>query len=111
MRHARHLVSQTGASQTAVARLSGLTGILLFASLTACGPVSPELAAKQCTERARAATGPTGKIEIGGGNRGFHTGVEIGITSDFILGRDPQLVYENCVFDKTGQGPIRPLVL
>jgi len=97
-------------SRRVKAWIAALAGLGLV-PLAACGPVSPELAAKQCTERARAATGPTGKIEIGGGNRGFHTGVEIGITSDFILGRDPQLVYENCVFDKTGQGPIRPLVL
>ncbi len=98
-------------SQTAVARLAGLTGILLLPLLAACGPVSPELAAKQCTERARAAQGPTGKISLGASNKGFQSGIEVGISSDFIMGRDPQLVYENCVFDKTGQGPIRPLIL
>ena len=41
----------------------------------------------------------------------FSTGIELGITSDFIQGRDPYLVYENCVRQKTGQGPIRPLDL
>ena len=83
----------------------------LTVGLVACGPVSPELAAEQCEERARAAAGPTGELRIGGGSEGFHSGIEVGITSDFLMGRDPYLVYESCVYNKTGQGPIRPLVL
>ena len=39
------------------------------------------------------------------------TGVSIGISSDFLRGRDPYEVYEECVFRKTGQAPIRPLEL
>ena len=80
--------------------------------LTACGPVSPELAARQCEERARAATGPTGEIGIGISSDGdTSAGFEIGVTSDYLQGRDPYEVYESCVRQKTGQGPIRPLVL
>ena len=37
--------------------------------------------------------------------------ISIGISSEFLRGKDPQRVYENCVFQKTGQGPIRPLRL
>lgn len=85
--------------------------LLLLLALAACGPITPELAADQCEERARAATGPTGEIGIGVGSSGATGSVEIGLTSDFLLGRDPYTVYEQCVFDKTGQGPIRPLVL
>ena len=81
-------------------------------ALAACGPVSPELAARQCEERARAATGPTGEIGVGISSDGDAKGrFEIGVTSDYLRGRDPYAVYESCVREKTGQGPIRPLVL
>ena len=89
-------------------RFLALSGLLLLA---ACGPVSPERAADMCEDRARAATGPTGEIGVGVGSNGASGRVEIGITSDFIRGRDPYIVYEECVRQKTGQGPIRPLVL
>ncbi|MEO1537039.1 MAG: hypothetical protein AAFR73_04855 [Pseudomonadota bacterium] len=87
--------------------------VLLVAALPlgACGPVSPERAADMCEERARAATGPTGEIGVGVGSDGAKGSLEIGVTSDYILGRDPYIVYETCVREKTGQGPIRPLEL
>ena len=80
-------------------------------TLASCGPVSPERAAKMCEERARAATGPTGEIGVGVGNQGATGRFEVGVTSDYIQSRDPFIVYEECVRQKTGQGPIRPLVL
>ncbi|MBT8409479.1 MAG: hypothetical protein KJN93_07630, partial [Alphaproteobacteria bacterium] len=80
-------------------------------TLAACGPVSPERAADMCEDRANAAVGPTGELGIGINNKGDTSGsFEIGITSDYIQGRDPYQVYEECVRQKTGQGPIRPLV-
>lgn len=86
--------------------------ILALGLLAACGPMSPEQAARHCEDRARAATGPTGSIGVGISSGGHtRTSIGIGVTSDFLLGRDPQEVYENCVRRKTGQGPIRPLVL
>lgn len=88
-----------------------LAGLPLLCSVTACAPVSPRLAAEQCADRARAATGPTGGIAIEGGSGGLSTGVTIGITSDFVRGRDPFVVYDQCVRQKTGQAPIAPLVL
>ena len=90
-----------------------MTRVIALALLTlaACGPVSPERAADMCEDRARAATGLTGEIGIGIGNNGVGGEVEIGITSDYIRGRDPYIVYEECVRQKTGQGPIRPLEL
>lgn len=85
-----------------------LTGLIL----AGCGPVSPERAADMCEERARAATGPTGEVGVGITSDGDARGrFEIGITSDYIRGRDPYDVYDSCVRQKTGQGPIRPLVL
>lgn len=85
---------------------------LLFLFAAACGPMSPERAARICEERARAATGPTGEIGIGITSDGDARGsFEIGITSDYLQGRDPYEVYDSCVRQKTGQGPVRPLVL
>ena len=83
-----------------------------LAVLAACGPMSPERAADLCADEARKAAGPTGEIGIGVNSGGDVTNrIEIGISSDFLLGKDPQLVYEDCVRRKTGQAPIRPLVL
>lgn len=85
--------------------------VLGAGTLAACGPVSPQLAARQCEERARAATGPTGEIAVGVGSEGARSKIKVGITSDYIQGRDPYQVYDSCVRAKSGQGPIRPLEL
>lgn len=80
--------------------------------LTACGPMSPERAADVCEERARAATGPTGHVGVAVNNKGKTTaGLSVGVTSDYLLGKDPYRVYDDCVRRKSGQGPIRPLIL
>ena len=84
----------------------------MLSILVACGPFSPELAADQCEEEDRKAAGPTGEIGIGVNSDGrVSNSIEIGISSDFLFGKDPQRVYEDCVRRKTGQGPIRPLEL
>lgn len=80
-------------------------------ALSACGPISPEMAADRCQERARAATGPTGSVSVGVGTEGPTAGIEIGVTDDYLRGRDPYDVYDDCVRSMTGQGPIRPLDL
>ena len=85
-----------------------------FLVLAACAPapVTPERAAEICEERARAAQGPTGGVIIGTNSRtGGFGGVSVGLSSDFIAGRDPVAIYEACVFDRTGAAPIRPPVL
>lgn len=100
-----------------IARLSGGTGtrlrtfgIAVLAALpAACGPVSPELAARQCEERARAADGPTGSVGVGFNDRGTSLAtLSITIGSDYIRGLDPHEVYDACVRRKTGHAPIRP---
>jgi len=84
----------------------------MAAVLAACAPLSPERVADLCEDRARAATGPTGSVQIGVGSGGnVRTGLAIGVSTDFLKGADPYVVYEDCVRQKTGQGPIRPLVL
>ncbi len=86
--------------------------IPVILSASACAPMSPERAADFCEDRARAAAGPTGGVSIGVGSGGeVRTGLAIGVSSDFLKGANPRAVYEDCVLQKTGQGPIRPLVL
>ena len=82
---------------------------LLLAGLAACSPMSPERAADRCEDRARAAQGPEVGLTIGANsNSGPFMGGSVSISSDAIMGRDPMAVYEECVFDLTGQAPIRP---
>ena len=88
-------------------------GCLTVLALAACqSQVSPEKAAEICEERARAALGPTGSIGVFANSSGESGArISIGVTDDFIKGRDPYFVYDKCVRQKSGQGPIRPLVL
>ena len=87
-------------------------GLLVMLAACTVPPVSPERAAEICEERARAAQGPTGRVTVGtNSNSGAFGGAQVGVSSDFIAGRDPETVYETCVFDRTGQAPIRPPVL
>ncbi len=84
--------------------------ILLSALLaTACTPMSPERAAEICEERARAAQGPEIGLTLGANSESgpFASG-SFSISSDAIRGRDPIAVYESCVFNLTGEAPIRP---
>lgn len=87
-------------------RLVLLLGVALA---TACTPVSPERAADRCEERARAAQGPEVGVTVGANSRtgGFASG-SISISADALRGRDPIDVYESCVFNLTGELPIRP---
>ena len=88
-------------------RTIGACGIGL--SLAGCAvPADPEAVHRLCEDRARAAQGPTGEVTVGtNSTTGGFSRVEIGITSDFIAGRDPVQVYDQCVFDRTGALPDR----
>lgn len=85
------------------------TSILLFLAACTPVPISPERAAAICEAQARAAQGPTGRVSIGtNSNTGPFTNAEIGISGDYLAGRDPVEVYTQCVIARTGAGPIRP---
>ncbi len=80
--------------------------------LVGCGPVSPERAAQICEDRARQAQAPFGNVTIGTNSRtGGFASAELGVSLDYLRGADPMVVYERCVVDLTGQGPIRPPAL
>jgi len=52
-----------------------------------------------------------GQVAVGVGSGGISSKVELGVSSDYLKGRDPYVVYDDCVRQKTGQGPVQPLVL
>ena len=79
--------------------------------VAACGPVSVELAEKQCLDRARLAAGPRGEIALGAGSNGPVTAYRLEINSDFLRGRDPSQVFDTCVVSKSGELPRTPLYL
>ena len=84
--------------------------LLPVAALVACGPIPVERAERQCLERARLAQQPRGEINLGVGSGGrTSAGIELTVTSDYIMGRDPSAVYDLCVQQKSGQPPTRPL--
>ena len=83
-----------------------LLGLL---GLTACGPIPLAMAEQQCIEPAQLAQrlqGSFGIVADSNGNVG--TTLSIGISSDYLAGRDPNQVYAQCVFQRSGQNPSRP---
>lgn len=84
--------------------------LLLPLALLACGPIPVDRAEKQCFERARLAQQPRGMVKAGVTSDGSAAaGIELTVTSDYIMGRDPSAVYDLCVQQKSGQPPTRPL--
>ncbi|SDE34281.1 hypothetical protein [Limimaricola pyoseonensis] len=90
-------------------RAALLIGLPLLLAACAQQPLSPEAAARVCEERARAAQAPTGRARIGvSSDEGLSTGIAIGVSGDFLRGRDPLEVYERCVVERSGALPVRP---
>ncbi len=95
----------------ALSRTAVLALAFPVVALVACGQVHPDIAVDRCTERARLATGPGGSVGLGVGSGGLSGNAGVTITSDFVLGRDPYIVYDSCFRQLTGAGPTRPLQL
>ncbi|MDN5787758.1 hypothetical protein [Pseudorhodobacter sp.] len=77
--------------------------------LTACGPIPLAQAERQCAIRARDASGPHGEVAVGIGNGKARSRVRVDLSADYLLGRDPEAVYNQCVLNASGQMPARPL--
>ncbi|MFN5999104.1 MAG: hypothetical protein ACK47C_14865 [Paracoccaceae bacterium] len=91
-------------------RVTGFALLALPLVLLACGPISLAEAERQCFERARLAKQPRGEISVGASSDGrTAAGLELNVSSDFLLGKDPSAVYESCVMNKAGEPPSRPL--
>jgi len=86
-----------------------LLGMPLLLLMSACGPISVADAERICVNRARDAAGPRGEVAMGVSGGKTVSRVEMTINSDYLTGRDPSAVYDQCVFQKSGQPPTRPL--
>ncbi len=84
--------------------------LILPLILAACGPVSVQQAERDCFERARLAQQPRGMVKVGATSAGKAAGgLEVNVSSDYLLGKDPSAVFETCVMARSGQAPTRPL--
>ncbi|NEY90774.1 hypothetical protein [Tabrizicola oligotrophica] len=78
--------------------------------LAACGPVPVQEAERLCVEKANEALHPRGELALGVGSAGKPVGaLDVTISTDFLLGRDPGQVFDACVKARSGQFPSRPL--
>ena len=83
---------------------------ILVMLLVACGPVSVQQAEKACFERARLAQQPRGTVGLGVNSNGKTSGLlDLQVSTDFLQGRDPSAVYDQCVYQKSGMPPSQPL--
>ena len=82
--------------------------------LAACALPPPDaaLTADRCEAQIRANHGPTAQVTVGTNSRsgGFYD-ASVGFTLDSLQGLDPVQAYERCVYERTGELPIRPPVL
>lgn len=86
--------------------------LAVLLGLAGCGPMTLAQAERQCFERARLAKQPRGEVSVGASSDGrTAAGLELNVSSDFLLGRDPAAVYESCVMQKAGEPPSRPLYM
>ena len=84
--------------------------LLALALLAGCGPMTVAEAERQCFDRARLAQQPRGEVSVGMNSDGKAIGgLELEVSADYLMGRDPSAVFETCVVAKTGEPPARPL--
>lgn len=79
-----------------------------LALLIGCGPIPVQQAERACLERARLAQKPEASIFLGVNNRGdVLKGASFGVSTDYLAGRDPSAVFNECVKSRSGQFPTR----
>ena len=84
--------------------------LVALPSLTACAPLPVDQAERLCVEQANQALRPRGKVALGVGTGGQPVGaLDVTLSSDFLLGRDPAQVFDSCVKARSGQFPTRAL--
>ena len=87
----------------------------LLAALAACGPIPVEQAERVCLRDAELAQRPRGEVVLGVGSGshgrrgGFGGAVDLEISSDYIMQRDPSDVFNRCVVNRSGRTPTRVL--
>ena len=77
--------------------------------LSACGPMALDQAERLCASDAQLAQHPRGSVGFGVGSGGqAAASLELNLSSDYLLRRDPDQVYAACVQSRAGQPPTRP---
>ena len=84
-------------------------GAPLLLLLAACGPIPVADAERICLDRARDAAGLHGEVAMGVSGGKAVSRVRLDISTDYLAGRDPSAVYDQCVLQKSGQPPRQPL--
>ena len=83
---------------------------IALSTLAACGPVPVADAERLCLDQARLAQRPRGAVELGYGSGGqVRAALDLQISSDYLVGRDPATVFNACVQRRSGQFPERAL--
>ncbi len=83
-----------------------ISGLL---ALVGCGPMPVDVAMQNCIEPAQLAQRPRGSVEFMADNRGnVGTSLSLGISTDYLAGRDPDQVFQRCVQNRSGQPPLVP---
>jgi hypothetical protein len=91
-------------------RAAALMILAALPPLTACAPLPVDQAERLCVEEANQARRPRGRVGLGVGSGGRAvTDIDVTISSDFLLGRDPAQVFDSCVQARSGQFPTRAL--
>jgi len=89
--------------------IRGSAALFGLGLLTACGPVSLEQAEKSCISDAQLAQHPRGEAAVGMGSGGRSgASISLGISFDYLQGRNPDDVFAACVHQRAGQAPTRP---
>lgn len=89
--------------------MRGCGGLVLLLAIAGCGPVPLAQAERDCLEDARLAERPRGTLELGLGSGGRrHGALAVEISADYLAGRDPEKVWQSCVYSRSGQIPTRP---
>ena len=77
--------------------------------LSACGPMALDQAERLCASDAQLAQHPRGLVGFGVGSGGRAAArLELNVSSDYLLQRNPDQVYASCVQAKAGHQPTRP---
>ncbi|MDB5660219.1 MAG: hypothetical protein JWS10_2834 [Cypionkella sp.] len=83
--------------------------LIALLPLIACGPIPRAQAERECLQRARLAEHPRGELGVGLGSGGRRDVFgEITFSNDYLQGKDPSQVYQNCVVQRSGEMPSRP---
>ena len=75
----------------------GLLVILISCVGNSDNSITSAEAQKLCLGKKRSAEGPTGALSFSTGSEGSSAGVKLNFHSDYLIGKDPNSVYLDCM--------------